>query len=80
MLLLVAFLQAERKVGSYLKWFRLFLEQSPPARPTCILLIQDGHSSHISLELIKLAKQNDIHLLLLTAHMTRFATPRCRGF
>ena len=46
----------------YLKWFNFFLEQIPPARP--VLLIQDGHSSHISLELIDLAKQNDVHLCL----------------
>ena len=50
----------------YLKWFRFFIEQIPPTRP--VLLIQDGHSSHISLELIELAKQNDIHLLCTWLH------------
>ena len=37
----------------YLKWFKFFIQQIPPARP--ILLIQDGHSSHITVELIELA-------------------------
>ena len=57
----------------YLKWFRFFTEQIPPTRP--VLLIQDGHSSHISLELIELAKQNDIHLLCLPSHTTCFTAP-----
>ena len=57
----------------YLKWFRFFIEQIPPTRP--VLLIQDGHSSHISLELIELAKQNDIHLLCLPSHTTHVLQP-----
>ena len=57
----------------YLKWFRFFTEQIPPTRP--VLLIQDGHSSHISLELIELAKQNDIHLLCLPSHTTHVLQP-----
>ena len=58
----------------YLKWFCFFfLEQIPSARP--VLLIQDGHSSHISLELIDLAKQNGVHLLCLPAHTTHVLQP-----
>lgn len=62
----------------YLKCFHFLLEQIPPARP--VLLIQNGPASHISLELSKLAKENDIHLLCLPAHTTRFAAPRCSSF
>ena len=57
----------------YLKWFRFFLEQIPPTRP--ILLIPDGCSSHISIELIELAKENDVHLLCLPSHTTHVLQP-----
>ena len=32
----------------YLKWFQFFIDSIPPLRP--ILLIQDGHGSHMSIE------------------------------
>ena len=54
----------------YLKWFRFFLEQIPSARP--VLLIQDGCSSHISIKLIELAKEND---LCLPSHTTHILQP-----
>ena len=57
----------------YLQWFKFFINNIPPARP--ILLIQDGHSSHISIELIELAKENKIHLLCLPAHTTHVLQP-----
>ena len=57
----------------YLRWFRFFLEQIPPARP--VLLIQDGCSSHISIELIELAKENHVHLLCLPSHTTHVLQP-----
>ena len=47
----------------YLEWFRFFLANIPPTRP--VLLIEDGHSSHISMEVIELARCNNIHLLCL---------------
>ena len=53
----------------YLKWFNFF----PPARP--VLLIEDGHSSHVSLNVIKLARDNNIHLLCLPAHPTHLLQP-----
>ena len=59
----------------YLKWFQFIIDQIPPTRH--VLLIQDGHSSHISLELIELAKQTDIHLLCLPSHTTCFTAPQC---
>ena len=43
----------------YIDWFKYFLELISPARP--VLLLQDGHSSHVSIELIELAQANDIH-------------------
>ena len=40
-----------------------------------MLLIQDGHSSHVSIELIECARANDIHLLCLPAHTTHILQP-----
>ena len=54
--------------GLYLKWFKFFLANIPPARP--VLLIEDGHASHITLEVIRLARENDVHLLCIPAHTT----------
>ena len=57
----------------YLEWFKFFIQQIPPARP--VLLIQDGHSSHITIDLIELAKKNDIHILCLPSHTTHVLQP-----
>ena len=57
----------------YLEWFRFFLQQIPPLR--LILLIQDGRGSHVSIELIELARANNIHLLCLPAHTTHVLQP-----
>ena len=35
----------------------------------------DGHCSHISLELIQLAQENDIHLLCLPSHTSHLLQP-----
>lgn len=56
-----------------LEWFKFFLEQIPFARP--ILLILDGHTSHTSIELIDLARENKIHLLCLPPHTTHILQP-----
>ena len=40
-----------------------------------VVLIFDGHHSHISLELIELAKKNSIHLLCLPPHSTHLLQP-----
>ena len=52
----------------YMEWFQWFITVIPPAR--LVLLIEDGHTSHISIELVKLARANDIYLLCLLAHTT----------
>ena len=54
----------------YLEWFRFSI---PSAQP--VLLIKDGHSSHISLEVIELAQENDVHLLCLPSHMSHLLQP-----
>lgn len=45
----------------YLEWFHFFLKAIPPVRPA--LLLEDGHATRITIELIELAHANDIHLL-----------------
>ena len=55
----------------YVDWF--FIQNIPSNRP--VLLIQDGHHSHVSIELIELARSNDIHLLCLPAHTSHLLQP-----
>ena len=57
----------------YLQWFDFFLHSIPPTRP--VLLIQDGHVSHMSVELIELARANNIHLSCLPSHTTHILQP-----
>ena len=57
----------------YLEWFKFFLQMIPPARP--VLLIEDGHSSHVTLEVIELARSNDVHLLCLPSHTSHILQP-----
>ena len=52
----------------YLEWFRFFLEHIPPTRP--VLLLKDGYVSHTSIEVIELARANNVHILCLPAHTT----------
>ena len=40
----------------YLEWFRFFIANIPHTRP--VLLIQDGHDSHTSFEVIELARSS----------------------
>ena len=40
-----------------------------------VLLIFDGHHSHISLDLIRSARENNVHLLCLPPHTTHFLQP-----
>ena len=57
----------------YLKLFDFFINSILPARP--VLLIQDGHGSHISTELVERARTNDMHLLCLPSHTTHLLQP-----
>ena len=50
----------------YMEWFKFFIRSIPSSRP--VLLIEDGHASHITIDVIELARKSDIHLLCLPAH------------
>ena len=57
----------------YLEWFDFFAKNIPPARP--IILIQDGHASHMSIPLIEVARANNVHILCLPVHTTHLLQP-----
>ena len=57
----------------YLEWFQFFIANIPSARP--VLLIEDGHASHITIDVIQLAHKNDIHLLCLPVHTSHILQP-----
>ena len=57
----------------YFEWFKFFIKSIPPPRP--VLLIKDGHGSHITLDVIELARKNDIHLLCLPSHTSHILQP-----
>ena len=57
----------------FVEWFAFFIKNIPPMRP--ILLIQDGHSSHVSIELIEMTRANDVIVLCLPAHMSHILQP-----
>jgi hypothetical protein len=57
----------------FIKWLRFFVESIPPSRP--VLLILDGHASHVFIEAIEFARSNDIHMLCIPAHTTHILQP-----
>ena len=57
----------------FVKWLDHFIAYVPRERP--LLLIYDGHGSHLSIEVIEKAKKNDIHFLCLPSHCTHLLQP-----
>ena len=57
----------------YLECFCFFLEHIPHIR--LVLLLNDGHASHTSIEVIELASANKVHILCLPAHTTYVLQP-----
>ena len=63
----------------FVDWLKSqFIPALPPARP--VLLLLDGHSSHIGYDVRQLAIDNDIHLLKLPPHTTHLLQPLDVGF
>ena len=58
----------------YILWFHFFLSCIPPTRP--VLLIEYGHSSHISIDVIKLARENSVPTI---SYYTPAAAAGCWG-
>ncbi|GBM99310.1 hypothetical protein AVEN_258409-1 [Araneus ventricosus] len=61
---------------TFLVWFQKFIEHSNPRPKKPVLLIIDGHNSHIkSLELVNLARTNNVVLLCFSRHTTHRLQP-----
>ena len=60
--------------SAYIDWFRnIFIPSLPEERP--VLLVLDGHSSHISFEVRELAIENGVHMLKLPPHLAHLLQP-----
>ena len=60
----------------FVKWFtRLFIPHARPTPENGVLLLVDGHSSHCSPDIIKIAKENNVTLLALAPHTTHLCQP-----
>lgn len=58
----------------FFNWFKdVFLSNIGNERP--VLLLYDGHSTHISTNLIRLAQQNDVTIVKLPPHTTHVLQP-----
>ena len=59
---------------TFLDWFQLiFIPSLPSCRP--VLLLLDGHKSHVGYQIRKVAQENNIHILKLPAHTTHLLQP-----
>lgn len=54
-------------------WLDLFVKKIPPARP--VLLILDGHGSHVQYDVLKFCRENLIELFCLPPHTTHLYQP-----
>ena len=57
----------------FYEWFKMFAEMIPPLRP--VLLVLDGHGSHITIDVIEYARSKEIHLLCLPSHTSHILQP-----
>lgn len=59
--------------GLFLEWFKQFAQMISPLRP--VLLVLDGHGSHITIDVIYYARLNGIHLQCLPSHTSHVLQP-----
>jgi len=60
----------------FVKWFQRFVEFSKPTEEKPVLLLLDGHSTHTkSIELIDVARKNNVILLCFPPHCTHRMQP-----
>ena len=61
--------------SNFIDWLKsVFIASLSPQHPP-VLLILDGHTSHISYEVRTLARDNNVHLLKLPPHLTHLLQP-----
>ena len=59
---------------NFIDWLKsLFIPSLPAERP--VLLILDGHASHVSYEVRIIGRDNEVHLLKLPPHLTHLLQP-----
>ena len=51
----------------------IFVQMIPPLRP--VLLVLDGHGSHITIDVIEYARSNEVYLLCLPSHTSHILQP-----
>lgn len=59
----------------FVQWFQHFIRHAKPTSEAPVLLIMDNHEAHISLQIIKLAKENHVILLTLPPHTSHKLQP-----
>jgi len=65
----------------FIKWFQHFINYVKPSVSSPVLLILDGHASHTrNIELIDLARANNVQLLSLPPHSSHKIQPLDRTF
>uniref|UniRef100_A0ABD2X603 DDE-1 domain-containing protein n=1 Tax=Trichogramma kaykai TaxID=54128 RepID=A0ABD2X603_9HYME len=65
----------------FTKWFKKFIEFSRASATNPVLLVLDGHASHVkNLEVIDLARENNVHILCLPPHCSHKIQPLDVGF
>ncbi|XP_065639898.1 uncharacterized protein LOC136072595 [Hydra vulgaris] len=57
----------------FLEWFKFFMDFIPSERP--VILFMDSHASHINMDVILLAKENEIYLFTFPAHTSHLLQP-----
>ena len=57
----------------FLEWFKFFIDSIPSSRP--MILFMDSHASHINMDVITLAKENQIYLFTFPAHTSHLLQP-----
>ncbi len=58
---------------TFVEWFRSFCERIPKKRPVVLLL--DGHASHLTNNVIEMARQEKIEIFCLPPHTTHLYQP-----
>lgn len=57
-------------------WFPHFLKYAKPTKEDPVLLILDGHATHIkNLKVVELARENHVHILVLPPHCSHRLQP-----
>lgn len=59
----------------FVHWLKHFISYSHPTQEFPVLLLMDNHISHVSIEAIKLARENNVCLLTLPPHTSHKLQP-----